>query len=326
MRRKKGKKISEAFQRNSPFLLLIFCFSIVYLLSGFNVDPKPTVVFVEDTNPENIVSQIKDTGVFGRYFVYPFLYVTSKFGADFQPGGYVLSENMSALAAFNELKNPTYKYVSIQEGLRKEEIADRYGKVLAWDQNKISEFQKSFDACEYVGEEGKYFPGTYLISKDASIQDIKVEMENKFHENFQKIASKEQKEILNEDQVLIIASLIQREAAGKSDMRLISGVIWNRIFAGMPLQIDATLQYVKGEDGKWWPPVKSEDKYLDSPFNTYQNKGLPPDPIANPGIAAIEAAINPLKTDCLFYLHDKRGVIHCSKNYEGHLWNIKNYL
>ncbi len=326
MRRKKAKTIATMIQQNSPFLLFVLCFALVYFLGSFNHAPKPTVVFVETNDEKQILEDIKSHGIIRGGMTYAALWLSSKFGAEFQPGGYVFGDNQTALAVFKELQDPTYKYIAIQEGLRKEEIADRYGKVLSWDKNKVAEFQKNFDACEYVGKEGKYFPGTYLISKDASIQDIKVEMESKFHENFQKIANSEQKEIYDEDQVLIIASLIQREAAGKSDMRLISGVIWNRIFAGMPLQIDATLQYVKGEDGKWWPPVKSEDKYLDSPFNTYQQKGLPPSPIANPGIAAIEAAINPLKTDCLFYLHDKRRVIHCSKNYEGHLWNIKNYL
>lgn len=326
MKRKKAKTITEQIQQNSPFLLFVLCFALVYFLGSADRVPKPTVIFVETNDEKQILEEIKSRGIIRGGMTYAALWLSSKFGAEFQPGGYAFGDNQTALAVFRELQDPTYKYIAIQEGLRKEEIADRYGKVLSWDENIISEFQKTFDACEYVGEEGKYFPGTYLISKDASIQDIKVEMENKFHENFQKIANNEQKEIYDEDQVLIIASLIQREAAGKSDMRLISGVIWNRIFAEMPLQIDATLQYVKGEDGKWWPPVKSEDKYLDSPFNTYQQKGLPPAPIANPGIAAIEAAINPLKTDCLFYLHDKRGVIHCSKNYEGHLWNIKNYL
>lgn len=326
MRRKRAKTIATQIQQNSPFLLFVLCFALVYFLGSFNNKPKPTVVFVETNDNQQILNEIKTRGVIRGGMTYATLWLSSKFGAEFQPGGYAFGEDQTALAILKELQDPTYKYVAIQEGLRKEEVAHRYSQALSWDDRKTAEFKKRADICEFAGAEGKYFPGTYLISKDASIQDIKLEMESKFHENFQKITSNEQKEIYDEDQILIIASLIQREAAGKSDMKLISGIIWNRIFAGMPLQIDATLQYVKGEDGKWWPPVKSEDKYLDSPFNTYQQKGLPPAPIANPGIAAIEAAINPVKTGCLFYLHDKRGVIHCSSTYEGHLWNIKNYL
>jgi len=131
---------------------------------------------------------------------------------------------------------------------------------------------------------------------------------------------------LNEDTVIKIASIIQREAASKSDMALISGIIWNRIFSGMKLQIDATLQYAKGneEDG-WWGQVSSADKKIKSPYNTYLNIGLPPSAIANPGLSAITAAYNPQKTDCLFYLHDKNKKIHCSKTYEEHKANIAKY-
>ena len=108
-------------------------------------------------------------------------------------------------------------------------------------------------------------------------------------------------------------------------MKLISGIIWNRIFKGMKLQIDATLQYAKGDESLWWPQVKSEDKNIDSPFNTYMYE-MPPGPISSPGISAIEAAYNPQKTSCLFYLHDKNRQIHCSATYAQHLINIKRYL
>ena len=109
-------------------------------------------------------------------------------------------------------------------------------------------------------------------------------------------------------------------------MKLISGIIWNRIFSGMKLQIDATLQYAKGseEDG-WWEKVNPKDKNIDSPYNTYLHKELPPSPIANPGLAAIEAAYNPQKTSCLFYMHDKNRIIHCAKTYEEHKKNIQKY-
>ena len=109
-------------------------------------------------------------------------------------------------------------------------------------------------------------------------------------------------------------------------MRLISGIIRNRLEIGMPLQIDATLQYIRGDEDNWWPVPRSEDKKIESPYNTYQNVGLPPTPIATPGEDAIKAALNPLDTDCLFYLHDSRGNIHCSTTYEQHKKNVRYYL
>ena len=108
-------------------------------------------------------------------------------------------------------------------------------------------------------------------------------------------------------------------------MRLISGIIWNRIFKGMKLQMDATLQYVKGNEADWWPQVTPDDKNIPSPYNTYLHTDLPPTPISNASLAAITAAYNPIKTSCLFYIHDKKGNIHCSATYVGQLANIKKY-
>jgi UPF0755 protein len=124
-----------------------------------------------------------------------------------------------------------------------------------------------------------------------------------------------------------IASLVQREAAGESDMPLIAGIIWNRLLQGMPLAIDATIQYAKGgTDDDYWTPLVKGDTKMDSLYNTYLHKGLPPTPIANPGLPAILAVLNPAKTDCLYYLHDSSGTIHCAATYAEHQKNIEKYL
>jgi len=110
-------------------------------------------------------------------------------------------------------------------------------------------------------------------------------------------------------------------------MPLISGIIWNRLLKGIKLDIDATVAYAKGniKDGFWAPPKKADLK-IDSPYNTYLYKGLPPTPICNPGIEAISAALYPASTTCLYYFHDENKIIHCSKSYEEHQENIKKYL
>jgi UPF0755 protein len=127
---------------------------------------------------------------------------------------------------------------------------------------------------------------------------------------------------------LKIASLIGRESGGAGDMKLISGIIWNRLNQGMPLQIDATMQYTHGKrpDGTWWGPVDLKEKQSDSPYNSYVYKGLPPAPICSPTIEVIEAALNPEDTDCLFYLHDRTRQIHCAATYAVHKANIEKYL
>jgi UPF0755 protein len=129
------------------------------------------------------------------------------------------------------------------------------------------------------------------------------------------------------NQALTVASLLEREAAGPTDMRVISGIIWNRIFKNMNLQIDASLQYAKGENssGNWWTKVVPKDKYVASVYNTYAHPGLPPGPIAEPSLAAVLAALNPVATNCIFYFHDANGNFHCSNTYAEHVALLKKY-
>lgn len=229
---------------------------------------------------------------------------------------------------FKSLANPHVRYVKIAEGMRKEEIADHLAKRLEWDVLKKREF---INAHLNLGEEdleGKYSPGTYALPEGANPEEVARTMIGNYEEQVAALQKKYPKSMVNYDTALAIASIIQREAAGKHDMRLISGVIWNRIFRGMSLEMDATIQYAKGktEDG-WWAPIEASDiRQIESPYNTYKNKGLPPTPISNPGLAAIEAALNPQRTNCLFYIHDRWRRIHCSATYEGHVANINAYL
>ena len=94
----------------------------------------------------------------------------------------------------------------------------------------------------------------------------------------------------------------------------------------MKLDIDATLQYARGNTGEgFWAPITPAEKKIDSLYNTYLHAGLPPTPISNPGVTAIEAVLNPAKTKCLFYLHDTKGEIHCAETYDKHLDNVDKY-
>lgn len=231
-----------------------------------------------------------------------------------------------SLSFYESLANPSVKIVRIEEGLRKEEIAEIVGDKLGWNDFEKKIFVNAHIALNSENFEGRYFPKTYIMNKDEDPISVTSTMLHEFSKQTAKVAMNKSSKIINPDTALKIASIIQREAAGKNDMKLISGIIWNRLFNGMRLQIDATLQYAKGseEDG-WWEMVDPKDKNIKSPYNTYTNKGLPPSPIANPGLAAIDAAYNPQKTSCLYYIHDKKGRIHCSKTYTEHKKNIERY-
>jgi UPF0755 protein len=233
-------------------------------------------------------------------------------------------DNLSHIEFYMALANPSVKYMKVAQGTRKEEIENVLEKKLGWDTMDSKDFL-GHDEFRRTRFEGEYFPDSYLIPKNASGQEVRDIMLSRFESKLSQILDNAST-TLDKQQILTIASIIQREAAGKEDMYLISGIIQNRMNRGMPLQMDATLQYAKGsEDNGWWPKVLSKDKSIKSPYNTYKNKGLPPSPIANPGIEAITAAMNPQKTSCLYYLHSKRQ-IYCSKTYEEHKAKIEKYL
>jgi UPF0755 protein len=118
---------------------------------------------------------------------------------------------------------------------------------------------------------------------------------------------------------------------------LIAGIIWNRLQKNMNLEVDATVQYARDNQihfsknkyvsqGSWWYPIKPADEKIDSPYNTYLNPGLPSHPIDNPGLEAIDATLNSADTNCLYYLHDKNGQIHCAATFQEHRANIEKYL
>lgn len=229
------------------------------------------------------------------------------------------------LTFYENLANPYVKIVKVQEGLRKEEVADVVAQKLNWNDKQKDNFINFHLTLNTTDLEGHYFPKSYFIPKDEEPSGVLATMMQEYNKELKTVNKPKTSNVINSQTALIIASIIQRESGGKSDMKLISGIIWNRLFKGMKLQMDATLQYAKGEEGDWWPTVEPEDKQINSPYNTYLHSSLPPTPIANPGISAISAAYNPQKTSCLFYLHDKKGNIHCSSTYQGHLNNIDKY-
>jgi UPF0755 protein len=275
----------------------------------------------------------------------------------FVPGAYKLSKSMNAWEVANVIKQQPYmKWVVIPEGLRKEQIVEILADPLAlgWSNEQKSDWVTKYTAMKYDYIEGVYFPDTYLIPVDEKPLDVANRLRAKFEEKFAPYSQEALKQNIKWDTLLKVASIVQREAAGKDDAKLIAGIIWNRLLNNKKLEIDATIQYIDdsrnnyqgiqcgeitpcanqelvyvgnyGKQNGWWQPIKAADIQKVSAYNTYLNQGLPPHPICNPGIDAINAALNPTETKCLYYLHDNSKIIHCAETYEEHQANIDKYL
>jgi len=228
---------------------------------------------------------------------------------------------------YQNLASPVSRILVIESGERREQVVDNFGDILRWDTTERKLFLDRVASSTPELSEGKFYPARYVVSKDATPEDVASMVIDRFETDILSRYTDAIADVVPIENALVIASLLEREAYDFDDMRHIAGVIWNRLFIGMNLQIDATLQYAKGSQptGPWWPQVRPNDKYIESLFNTYQNEGLPPAPIANPSAEAILATLNPKDTDCIFYFHDKNGGFHCTPTYEDHVALLKKY-
>lgn len=233
-----------------------------------------------------------------------FFLLVKKLGMEknIQAGSFSLAPAMSATEIAKKLTFGTEDiWITIPEGWRSEEILEYLRQ------------QNILEPEGVWGEEGRYFPETYLVPKQSTLDSVRRLMRETF----------EAKVLAITQEQLIVASLIEREAKQAKDRPLVASVIYNRLDAGMKLDIDATVQYALGY---WKKELTLEDLAVVSPYNTYLNAGLPPAPISNPGLASIQAAMNPTQTDYFFYLSDKTGATHFAKTLAEHNANVAKYL
>ena len=171
--------------------------------------------------------------------------------------------------------------------------------------------------------EGFLYPSTYYFDKDAKPKDIIKEMLSLFDKSYTDKLKKKQKERnMTLQEVVNLASIVEKEAVIDEDRPIIASVFYNRLEIGMPLQSDATLQYIFETRKK---SITYNDLKIDSPYNTYIKKGLPPTPIANPSIKSIEAVLEPSNTDYLYFVASIDGGNVYSKTYEEHKTNVNKY-
>ncbi|MBI4032100.1 endolytic transglycosylase MltG [Candidatus Berkelbacteria bacterium] len=271
-------------------------------------------------------------------------------GATFATGLYHLRPSESPLALLTTLAtgNVAEVQVTLPEGWRSEEIADRLvPKDAVLDRASFAqaistsaaypELARRFGLTGSEPLEGFLFPDTYRFAIDGAGQDVVATMVANFLARTADLA-------LTYDTVKL-ASIVEREARHPDDRAPIAGVYVNRLALGMGLEADPTVQYGKANREHadcliavaepksacglvdWWPDVVIADyRGVSSPFNTYLHAGLPPTPIANPGLAALEAAANPTDHDYLYFVTDSDGRAHFAKTFAEHQANKATHL
>ncbi|MFH0942814.1 MAG: endolytic transglycosylase MltG [Candidatus Beckwithbacteria bacterium] len=296
-------------------LILLFIAGVLFWRwANSPVDKKnsaPQVFVVPQGQSAKIIGQrLKTSGFIKSQLAFNLLIDQQSLGNKLQAGDFRLSPSMDLSTIIDSLTHGSLDYwITFPEGLRGEEYAQRLA-----DKSNLDPQAFILAAKPY---EGHLFPDTYLIPQTASAEDIIKLLTDTF----------DQKSPTQDDDLIILASLIEREAKHAQDRPLVSSVLHNRLELGMALQIDATVQYIIGRPDNWWKKELSKQNLaIDSPYNTYLYPGLPPKPISNPGLASLKAALEPAKTNYLFYLSDSSGYNHYAEDLAGHNANIDKYL
>lgn len=291
-------------------------------LSAADSKSKESIIFVvaKGMGVKEISSTLKEKGLIKSSVV--FFLLVKQLGIDkkIEAGDFRLSPSMTAQEIAENLTHGTLDiWITVPEGKRAAEIAEILKKgIPTYDLSWLNLL---------VTQEGYLFPDTYLIPKDADVKMIVNQMRENFEQKYATLDKTTTK--LTREEIVILASLIEREAITDTEKPIIAGILINRLNAEMALQVDSTIQYAKGQNisnKKWWEPVLVEEyKTVQSDYNTYLFAGLPPGPISNPGLEAIRATVFPTNTDYLYYLHDKDRKIRYAKTLAEHNANIKKF-
>ncbi len=270
-----------------------------------------------------IINNLSANGLIRSRIVFYIIVKQLNIEKKIQAGDFRLSPSMDAFQIAKNLTHGTLDvWTTIIEGLRKEEIA----QLISSDFNiPEGEFLK-------YAKEGYLFPDTYLIPRDATAETILKILSNNFEQRYSEALRNRAKRLdLTDDEVIILASIVEKEARYPQDKQTVASIILKRYRSDWPLQVDATIQYALGYqpvEKTWWKKsLTMADLKIDSPYNSYLNTSLPPTPICNPGLASIEAVVNANEnTSYWYYLSDKTGKMHYGRTLEEHNQNINRYL
>jgi UPF0755 protein len=274
----------------------------------------------------SIAKKLDDEGLIKNSIVFFLTVKINNIDKNIQAGQFQLSPSMDLSTIIEKLGHGTFdESVTIPEGLRNEEIAEILNKKL-----KISK-----DLFLTYAKIGYMFPDTYKISKNATEEEIADQMKNTFQIKWQSVGfsretAKNLIKNLSEEQIIIFASIIEREALHFEDFPIIAGILLKRYNTQMPLEVDATVQYALGYNAvekTWWKKnLTVDDLKINSPYNTRKFANLPPTPISNPGEKALRAVINYQDSPYWFYISDAKGTTHYAKNLDEHNQNVAKYL
>jgi len=308
------------------FVLIAGVFVFVNLnLSSVSSDTKNKIFIVKEEDGVQQISQnLQDNGFIKNKYAFLIYTVATRQNNKLQSGNFRLSPSLSVSEIIKKLSSGGISdyWLKIIDGNRIEEIIQRFPTGLSFTAQDFLN--------KYKTKEGYFFPDSYLIPTYFNLDQTYEVINKNFNQKFAQAKENSTSNLIDEDN-LILASLLEREGKSLESKQTVAGIIINRLNLGMPLQIDATVLYVRDSRNKltdkyWQLPITKTDLQIDSSFNTYKNQGLPPKPICNPGYNSLYAAFHPTKSDYLYYITGTDGKMYYAKTLDEHNINISKYL
>ena len=303
------------------FFVIIILASLFILLQAPKYFPIGSIYTInKGVTLNELASDLENKGVIKSPFLFKSFTVLFGESRGILAGDYVLDSRKNVINLAQRMTHGDYHLervkITIPEGFTLKEISKVVSeKFIKIKQETFIEKSKNL--------EGYLFPDTYFFDNNADaetvIKAMQINFENKINEINDLILSFNK----TKTDIIKMASILEKEARTVETKRIIAGILWKRISLGMPLQVDASFKYI---NGKGTADLTFADLKIDSPYNSYLYKGLPPTPICNPGLDSIKASITPIKTDYLYFLTDNTGQMHYAKTYQEHLKNKALYL
>jgi UPF0755 protein len=345
---RKFKKLIKSSFRVKKIPIFISALFFVFLVASFgafcwwqaNLNPlspkdknKTNFVINKGESVSSVSERLKEQKLIKNPIFFKAYIVMEGLTKKIQAGTYQISASMTPKEISSLfVKGTSDQWVTIIEGLRQEQI----GVLFSENGFAINQLEWQ-EQVKKESLEGRIFPDSYLFPKDADLTTIFQIIERNFQKKVLLGFEEEIKQSeFSLEEILVLASILEREARTDADRKIVAGILIKRLKNDWPLQIDASIQYVvANRDCKkssalkcdWWPKsLTKEDLQINSPFNSYLKRGLPPSPICNPGLSSIKAALNPEESSYWFYLTGSDGKMHYGATDEEHAENIRRYL
>lgn len=298
--------------------------------------PARTVVVRPGEGWTETSSRLREQGIIRRPLVFKAIVLLSGGRSQLLPGRYQLRRGTSSRDLISAMTNQDNQAVVIvPEGFRLEQIGERMvAQGLATPEQWRDALKSPPEAALLrsrppgVGLEGYLYPDSYAFTEENAARQMVAEATSNLQERLTAdLRSGFTAQGLSVHEALTLASIVEREAQAPAERPVIASVYLNRLKAGMPLQADPTVQYAVGRPGSWWKPhLTRADLHDPSPYNTYVHNGLPPGPIAGPGIASIQAVAHPASTRYLYFVARGDGSHAFAETLEEHNLNVQRYL